>query len=135
MRGIFQNAGQNCIGIERLIVHSSQYDDLYAILVERVRKLRLGSVLSPTEEGFVSTVDTGAMISRDRFRYLERLISMAEDDGAIVEEGGKEYNHIYHTGGAYFDPTVVGNATSDMEIAQTERELPNASICTKLMLY
>lgn len=122
MRGIFQNAGQNCIGIERLIVHSSQYDDLYAILLERVRKLRLGSVLSPSGEGFVSTVDTGSMISRGRFRVLERLIKLAEEDGAIVETGGREYNHIYHTGGAYFDPTVVGNVISDMEIAQKECE-------------
>jgi len=115
-----QNAGQNCIGIERLIVHNSQYDELYAIFAERVQRLRFGSVLSTSEEGFVPTVDCGAMISNQRFRTLEKLISDAEEAGANVDVGGKQWHNAYLPGGAYFDGTVVGDATPEMEISQTE---------------
>src|ERR1700691_5919693 len=108
-----QNAGQNCIGIERLIVHTSQYDELYTIFNERVERLRFGSVLSTSEEGFVATVDCGAMISDQRFTALERLIEDAGDAGAYVETGGKRWHNAYLPGGAYFDGTVVGDATLD----------------------
>lgn len=114
-----QNAGQNCIGIERLIVHSSQYDDLRELLSERVSKLRLGSVLTPTQEGYVYTVDCGAMIDGDRFYSLERLITSAEENGAYVE-GGKKFEHVYLNQGTYFSPTIVGPVSPEEEIAQTE---------------
>jgi acyl-CoA reductase-like NAD-dependent aldehyde dehydrogenase len=116
-----QNAGQNCIGIERLIVHQSQHDQLYDMLQKRVEMLRLGSVLSTTTEGFVSTVDTGAMISRDRFESLSSVIQEAHDAGADVH-GGAQYEHVYQDKGSYFQPTIVGPVKSDMRIAQEERE-------------
>lgn len=101
-------------------MHSSQYDDLYAIFTERVKKLRFGSVLSPSEAGFVATVDCGAMISDRRFGTLEKLIADAEEDGANVEVGGRQWHNAYLPGGSYFDGTVVGDATPKMEISQTE---------------
>jgi acyl-CoA reductase-like NAD-dependent aldehyde dehydrogenase len=117
-----QNAGQNCIGIERLIVHSSQYEELYALLVERSKKLRLGAVLAPSPgDGFVHTVDCGSMIDSTRFNDLERNIRLAQQQGAQVE-GGHRYVHPYHEDGCYFGPAVVGDAKSDSEIAQNERK-------------
>ncbi|EIN13899.1 Aldedh-domain-containing protein [Punctularia strigosozonata HHB-11173 SS5] len=125
MRGVFQNAGQNCIGIERLIVHSSQHDELYEMLVERVEKLRAGSVLARTQEGYISTVDTGSMINGDRFAELERMIADAENNGARVV-GGKAYSHPYHRDGSYFAPTVIGDVDPNSEIAHTELFAPVA---------
>lgn len=112
--------GQNCIGIERLIVHSSQYDELHEILADRIAKLRVGSVLSPSPEGYVSTIDCGSMISRERFAGLENIIRGAEEAGANVQ-GGVAYEHVYLENGAYFTPTLVGPVESTMEIAQLER--------------
>ncbi|KAG5639503.1 hypothetical protein H0H81_000648 [Sphagnurus paluster] len=125
MRGIFQNMGQNCIGIERLIVHQSQYDELYQILSERISKLRCGSVLALSPEGYVSTVECGSMISRERFQGLERIIRDAEEDGANVE-GGVTYSHGYLKNGAYFTPTLVGPVDTSMEISQLEFFAPIA---------
>jgi acyl-CoA reductase-like NAD-dependent aldehyde dehydrogenase len=79
-------------------------------------------VLSTSEEGFVSTVDCGAMISDQRFRTLEKLIADADDAGANVEVGGKQWRNAYLPDGVYFDGTVVGDATPEMEISQTERK-------------
>src|SRR3982074_101500 len=113
--------GQNCIGIERIIVHIDQFDDLFAMFEEKVVKLRVGSVMSVGQAGYVSTVEGGSMISGARFRAIERLIAEAEDAGARVV-GGREYAHPIHDQGYYFQPTIVGhiNDALQTEIAQEE---------------
>jgi acyl-CoA reductase-like NAD-dependent aldehyde dehydrogenase len=112
--------GQNCIGIERLLVHGSQYDDLWEIFEKRVAKMRVGSVMSTGQAGYLSTIEGGAMLSNERFRGLERLIKDAAEANAYVF-GGEEYQHPYHEHGYYFSPTVVGPVDASMEIAQEER--------------
>ena len=117
-----QNSGQNCIGIERLLVHKSQYDELHEILEKRISILRSGSVLSLSAEGYVSTIDCGSMISRERFQSLQRVIQEAAEGGAKVI-GGTECTHGYLENGAYFTPTLVGLAAPHMSIAREERRL------------
>ncbi|PPR05997.1 hypothetical protein CVT26_005719 [Gymnopilus dilepis] len=125
MRGVYQNMGQNCIGIERLLVHIDQYDDLFDIFRERVAKMRVGSVMSTIQAGYVTTVEGGSMISGDRFRGLEKLIKDAEEDNAYVI-GGREYAQPYHEDGYYFEPTVVGPVNDSMDIANQELFAPVA---------
>ena len=102
-------------------MHRDQYDDLFAILGEGVSRLRLGSVLTPSQEGYVHPIDCGAMIDGERFQSLERLVREAADEGAEVLGGGQRWSHICHGHGTYFSATVVGPVNSEMEIAQTER--------------
>ncbi|TFK27419.1 meiotic sister-chromatid recombination aldehyde dehydrogenase [Coprinopsis marcescibilis] len=125
LRGVYQNMGQNCIGIERIIVHSSVYDELWSIFEDRVTKLRVGSVLAKSSEGFIATVDGGAMINNERFRGLEKVLDDAEQAGAQVI-GGKEYNHVYLENGYFFTPTLVGPVDRSMEIANHEVFAPIA---------
>lgn len=99
MRGVFQAAGQNCIGIERFLVPQDLHDEFMDIMSARIRKLRLGSVLT-SQEGFVSVVDAGSMVSDGRFAELERLVKAAEHDGAEIAAGGERYNHPYLEHGA-----------------------------------
>jgi acyl-CoA reductase-like NAD-dependent aldehyde dehydrogenase len=101
-------------------VHKLQYDDLEKIITERVQILRSGSVLAPSQEGYISTVDSGSMISRDRFLGLQQLIRKAEEAGAKVV-GGQPLTHVYLEHGSYFQGTVVGPVHNDMDIAQQER--------------
>lgn len=112
--------GQNCIGIERLIVHADQYDDLYAIFQERVSKLRVGSVMKPQQAGFMSIVDGGAMINNSRFNGIENLIKEAVEGNAYLVGGSEFKNHPYHPQGYFFQPTVVGPVDKSMGIAQQE---------------
>ncbi|KIJ53786.1 hypothetical protein M422DRAFT_154788 [Sphaerobolus stellatus SS14] len=124
MRGVFQNVGQNCIGIERFIVHESQYEELVKIMTTNVQKLRLGSVMTPSSEGYIAPVDCGAMISTDRFDELERIIRDAEAQGAEVCCGGTRWRHPYLEDGCYFRGTVVAGVEPEMEIAQRELFAP-----------
>ncbi|KAG0685025.1 Meiotic Sister-Chromatid recombination aldehyde dehydrogenase [Kluyveromyces marxianus] len=115
MRGTFQSAGQNCIGIERVIVSAKNYDKLVAILNEKVGQLRLGSDIDNLED-----VDMGAMISDNRFEQLENLVSDAVSKGARLLHGGSRYNHPNYPQGHFFQPTLLVDVTEDMEIAQNE---------------
>lgn len=56
MRGTFQNCGQNCIGLERLVVHAALYDRFVATVTSKVEGLTQGPPLDGTR-----TYDTGAM--------------------------------------------------------------------------
>ncbi|EJU02884.1 meiotic sister-chromatid recombination aldehyde dehydrogenase [Dacryopinax primogenitus] len=120
MRGVFQSMGQNCIGIERFIVHSSIYDQFLSLMLDRVRKLRMGSVLNSTPEGWVSTIDVGSLISHAHAERIARIVARAREEGAEVLTGGNVVSHPYAPGGAWFEPTVIANVTEEMDIARLE---------------
>lgn len=115
MRGTFQSAGQNCIGIERVIVTETHYDKVVKILTERVPKLRLGSDIDQLED-----IDMGATISAARYEILTKQIQEAVDKGAQLISGGTKYNHPNYPQGHYFSPTLLVDVTTEMEIAQEE---------------
>ncbi|KAI1843650.1 hypothetical protein JX265_008520 [Neoarthrinium moseri] len=109
MRGSFQAAGQNCIGIERIICAPGVYDKLVDMLAPRVKALRLGL-----------DKDVGAMVSDNSFARLEELVQSAVDSGARLLAGGKRYRHPNHPSGFYFTPTLLVDVTPDMAIAREE---------------
>ncbi|KAJ5757339.1 uncharacterized protein N7511_006033 [Penicillium nucicola] len=119
MRGVFQSAGQNCIGVERIIALPGTYDRLIEIVTPRIRSLRLGSILLDS-----TTPDMGAMISPASFANLETLIAEAVKQGARLLAGGTQHAHPTHTHGHYFTPTLLVDVTRHMRIAQEELFAP-----------
>ncbi len=116
MRGVFQSAGQNCIGIERIIACRWVYDRLIQILEPRIRGLRVGSALDEREKG----VDVGAMISDNNFDRLEGMIHQAVEEGARCLVGGTRYEHPRYPKGHYFSPTLLVDVRPEMTIAKEE---------------
>ncbi|OSS50277.1 hypothetical protein B5807_05053 [Epicoccum nigrum] len=121
MRGTFQSAGQNCIGIERVIALPNVHDRLVDYLTPKIRALRPGSVLAASPE---APIDVGALISSASFSTLESLIDDAVKHGARLLAGGKRYSHPDHPAGHYFTPTFLSNVTLSMKIAQQELFAP-----------
>lgn len=109
LRGTFQAAGQNCIGIERVVAAGARYDHLVALLEPRVRALRLGP-----------DADVGALISDASFARLEDLVRDAVGRGARLLAGGCRFRHPDFPDGHYFQPTMLVDVTPDMAIAQQE---------------
>lgn len=128
MRGVFQSAGQNCIGVERVIALPGVHDKLLDIVAPRIKALRLGSVLldsSPkSQDRKPLTPDMGAMISPASFDRLESLIDDAVRQGARLICGGKRFHHPQHPHGHYFEPTLLADVTRSMQIAQVELFAP-----------
>lgn len=120
MRGVFQSAGQNCIGIERVIAMPGAHDRLLATILPQIQSLRLGSVLLDVDE----EIDMGSMISPRSFDKLESLIHAAVAQGARLHCGGRRYRHPRHPQGHYFQPTLLSDVTAEMAIAQTELFAP-----------
>lgn len=109
LRGTFQAAGQNCIGIERVICGPKVYDALVSALEPRVKALRLGQ-----------DADVGAMISDASFPRLEELVRDAVSSGARLLAGGSRHAHPDFPRGYYFQPTLLVDVTPDMAIARNE---------------
>ena len=130
MRGVFQSAGQNCIGVERVIALPGVYDKLLDILSPRIKALRLGSILADSKpkpddpQHKPTSPDVGAMISPASFDRLETLIDDAVRQGARLICGGKRFEHPKHTHGHYFTPTLLADVTPEMRIAQIELFAP-----------
>jgi acyl-CoA reductase-like NAD-dependent aldehyde dehydrogenase len=103
-----------------LLVHKSQYDEVHELIVQRASHLRTGAALSA--DGVGTGVDMGPMISRDRLQLLQDRIAAAAAQGATVYLGGGPEAHPYLNNGAFFQPTVIGEVTRAMDIAQEERK-------------
>jgi acyl-CoA reductase-like NAD-dependent aldehyde dehydrogenase len=117
LRGTFQAAGQNCIGIERVIAGPAVYEELIAMLEPRVKAIRLGP-----------DADMGAMISDASFARLEELVAEAVSQGARLLAGGRRYEHPVYPKGHYFQPTLLVDVTPEMRIAQHECFAPVLTI-------
>lgn len=122
MRGVFQSAGQNCIGVERVVACPAVYDRLVALVEPRIRALRLGSALDDDDHD--DDVDVGAMISDASFARLESLIAEAVQQGARLLVGGKRFDHPIHPKGHYFSPTLLVDVTPSMRVAREELFAP-----------
>ena len=122
MRGVFQSAGQNCIGIERIIAMPQAYDRLVNLIKERVQTLRVGSDLHSGSGK--ERIDLGAMISSASFSRLETLIDEAVAQGAKLLAGGHRLDHPDFPKGHYFQPTMLIDVAPEMRIAQEELFAP-----------
>jgi acyl-CoA reductase-like NAD-dependent aldehyde dehydrogenase len=104
--GGFGYSGQSCISVQRLYVHRPIFDRVRDELVQRVSRLVAGDPSS-------DTTDVGPMISESAAERVESWVGEAVAGGAKVLAGGKR-------NGAYFEPTVVVDATPDMKICAQE---------------
>jgi acyl-CoA reductase-like NAD-dependent aldehyde dehydrogenase len=110
LAGCYVNCGQNCVASERILVHESLYDAFEARVSELVGEFRQGS----SREG---VVDVGAIITPLQLDVIEKAVDGAIAQGARVVVGGKR---TLVDKGDYFQPTILGDVTPDMTIAQEE---------------
>ncbi|KAF9359555.1 Meiotic Sister-Chromatid recombination aldehyde dehydrogenase [Mortierella sp. NVP85] len=118
MRGVFQNCGQNCIGIERIIVHEHLYDKLVEMVTDRISKLKQGPPLE------VENIDCGSMTMSGRTEILEALVQDAVDQGAKLVCGGKGFIHPKFPSGQFFAPTLITDLKITMTLAREEAFAP-----------
>ena len=110
-----RNAGQTCICTNRVFVHERVHDEFVAALVEQVGKLRLGDGMEPG-------VTHGPVITRQAVDQMELKVADAVERGARVLTGGKRADDPAGglRGGFFFEPTVLVDATKDMNVFKAE---------------
>lgn len=110
--GAFYQSGQSCIGVQRIIVHASIYDEFKARFVKATRALKAGDPKDP--ETFV-----GPMISEKEAKRLKGWIDEAVADGATVLCGGGRE-------GAMLQATVLEGVPRDAKCYREEAFGPMA---------
>ncbi|RAP57783.1 aldehyde dehydrogenase family protein [Oleiagrimonas sp. MCCC 1A03011] len=104
--GAFYQSGQSCIGVQRILVHESIYDQLKRKFVAKTRKLKAGD--PKKKDTFL-----GPMITEDAAERLHGWINEAKEHGAKVLCGGKR-------DGSMLDATVLENVPHDAKVSCEE---------------
>lgn len=94
--GGLQNAGQACIGVERVFVVEEVYELFQRHLLDEVKKVRAGS----TAGG-----DMGPMVVPDQLRKVEEQLQDALDRGGTVLAGGQREDPASNV----FHPTLLAD--------------------------
>lgn len=121
-RGVFQNGGQNCIGIERIFVEKEIEAHFVDRLVHIATSIKVGRSINKTGELF----DLGSLCTPAQILHVEALLADAVAKGAVLHCGGKRIPEL--APGLFFQPTVLSNLRSDMRICQEEAFAPVACI-------
>ncbi|MGN7298062.1 aldehyde dehydrogenase family protein [Ferdinandcohnia sp. SAFN-114] len=111
--GIFYNTGQSCEARSRLFVHENIYDEFVEKFIEKAQKLKVG-------DPFDKETHMGALISKEHEEVVDGYVKLAIEEGGEVLYGGKRPDGSEFDKGYWYLPTVIGNVTNDMRIAQEE---------------
>jgi succinate-semialdehyde dehydrogenase/glutarate-semialdehyde dehydrogenase len=111
------NAGQSCIAAKRIIVEASVYDQLLAMLKERLTRLKLGN---PAEE----TTDVGPMARDDLRQNLHRQVAETVAAGARCLLGGE----LPEGAGFFYPVTLLADVKPGMTAAVEETFGPVAVV-------
>lgn len=117
-RGAFANAGQLCIGTERIVVHQSIYDKFLDAFVKQVNSLKVSSHI-----GWGS--DMGTLINHRQLQTTLHHIEDAVAQGAHVVAGGHALPEL---GEFAFAPTVLTNVSPTAQICSNETFGPVCSV-------
>ncbi|KAG5178770.1 Aldehyde/histidinol dehydrogenase [Tribonema minus] len=112
LRGVFQNCGQNCCGVERVYAYAAVYDAFCAAAARAVAALRQGPALGRDD------VDCGAMVMPAQLDIVQALVDDAVAKGARLLAGGRR--NARFPDGLFYEPTVLADVTHDMRIAREE---------------
>ena len=105
VQACFANAGQICIGIERIYVHESVHDEFVRRFGEATRAVTMGAT-------YDLSVEMGSLTSAEQLTITEDHVADALDHGAVLVAGGKARPDL----GPYFhEPTVLTGVLPTMK--------------------
>jgi len=109
IQGIYANSGQVCAAGSRLYVERPLYEPLLEALTAASEGLKVGPGLDP--ETFM-----GPLVSAHQQKTVSSFIASGVAEGAELLTGGA----IENAEGFYVRPTILANATHEMEVVREE---------------
>ena len=110
--GAFYQSGQSCIGVQRIMIHASIYEDLRDRLIAKTSDLVMGDPMN--EDTFI-----GPMISEKEATRLGGWIESATAAGATLLCGGKRDGNMLQA-------TLLENVPDDQDLVREEAFGPAA---------
>jgi len=105
----YRNAGQTCVCANRIYVQEGIYEEFTEKLAQAVAQQKVGNGL---EEGVV----IGPLINQKALTKVENLVSDALQKGGRILTGGTKHP----LGGQFYTPTVIADASSEMQLTHEE---------------
>ncbi|MBM2766441.1 NAD-dependent succinate-semialdehyde dehydrogenase [Burkholderia anthina] len=118
MAAKFRNGGQTCVSPNRVYVQAGVYDAFAAKLAARVAALKVAPATDPAAQ-------IGPMINARAVDKIARHVGDAIERGARVLTGGRRLPEL---GSNYYAPTVLADATADMQLTCEETFGPVAAL-------
>ncbi len=113
----FRNAGQTCVCANRILVQDGVYDEFAEKLVKATREL----VVRP---GLEDGSQVGPLIDEAAIEKVEQHVQNAVGNGADLLLGGEPHE----LGGTFYQPTVLANVSTDMDLSCEETFGPVAGL-------
>lgn len=107
----FSNAGQLCISLERVFIHTDVYDEFVRAFVRRTDGLVMAA-------GVGWGADVGSLISARQLARVSEHVDDAVAQGARVLAGGRARPDI---GPYFYEPTILEHVTDEMIRASPRR--------------
>ena len=117
MASKYRNTGQTCVCANRIFVQAGIYDRVLARLADEIARLKVGD---GREEGVVQ----GPLINRQALEKVEAHVADARAKGGRVLVGGARHA----LGGTFFEPTLIADATPEMQLFAEETFGPVAPV-------
>jgi aldehyde dehydrogenase (NAD+) len=118
--GCMSNTGQSCNAPTRMLVPAHRHDEALEIAKSAANAMTTG-------DPKLQTTDIGPLVSEMQFNKVQELLKSGMQSGATLVTGGVGKPDGLEKG--YFvKPTIFGNVSNDMEIAQEEIFGPVLSI-------
>ncbi|KAK0787674.1 succinate semialdehyde dehydrogenase NADP+ linked [Friedmanniomyces endolithicus] len=114
----FRSSGQTCVCANRLYIQKGIYDDFAQAFTAKVKDFKVGS-------GFAGDVTHGPLIHDRAVDKVDAHVRDAEKQGGKVLVGGQKMPDL---GSNYFQPTVIRDMTSKMNLAHEETFGPVAGL-------
>src|SRR5256712_1237618 len=111
--GGFGTTGQRCTAASRVAVHKSVYGEFTKRLGERVKHLKVGN-------GLDGPVEMGPCINEQQLNTVMSYVEIGKNEGAKLLIGGNRLDSGPYAKGWFYAPTVFGDCTPNMRIAQEE---------------
>ena len=108
--GAFTYAGQVCISVQRIFIHSSIFDQFIERLVAGAKTLVAGDPLDPETQ-------LGPMVDEQAAERTGRWVREAEELGGRVLLGGRAE-------GSFFPPTVLVDTPAEAQVCSNEAFAP-----------
>ncbi len=109
----FGLTGQACTATSRVIVEKSVAEAFTQKLVEKAKAIVVGN-------GLTQGVTMGPAVNEQEFKGNLDYVDIAQKEGATLVHGGKRLDAGDLAHGFFMEPTILGNVTPTMRIAQEE---------------
>jgi acyl-CoA reductase-like NAD-dependent aldehyde dehydrogenase len=113
VNGAFFSTGQKCTACSRAIIERPIYAALVDKLLAKTRALKVGNGLEPG-------IEIGPAVDDAQLRTNLSYIDVARNEGAALLCGGNRLTGGPYEKGFFIEPTIFGDVTPDMRIAQEE---------------